>query len=104
MLIKVFGAAVQGIDATLITIEVNSSRGCMFYLVGLPDSAVKESHQRIISALQVNGYRMPTSNIVINMAPADIRKRRRCLRPAVGYRHVRCQRSNQTGQVGAAIC
>jgi len=74
MLIKVFGAAVQGIDATLITIEVNSSRGCMFYLVGLPDSTVKESHQRIISALQVNGYRLPTSNIVINMAPADIRK------------------------------
>ena len=74
MLIKVFGAAVQGINATLITIEVNSSRGCMFYLVGLPDSAVKESHQRIISALQVTGYKMPTSNIVINMAPADIRK------------------------------
>ncbi len=74
MLTKVFGAAVQGIDATLITIEVNSSRGCMFYLVGLPDSAVKESHQRIISALQVNGYKMPTANIVINMAPADIRK------------------------------
>ena len=46
----------------------------MFYLVGLPDSAVKESHQRIISALQVNGYRIPTSNIIINMAPADIRK------------------------------
>ena len=74
MLIKVFGAAVQGINATLITIEVNSSRGCMFYLVGLPDSAVIESHQRIISALQVTGYKMPTSNIVINMAPADIRK------------------------------
>lgn len=74
MLIKVFGAAVQGIDATLITIEVNSSRGCMFYLVGLPDSAVKESHQRIISALQVNGHKMPTSNLVVNMAPADIRK------------------------------
>lgn len=74
MLIKVFGAAVQGIDATLITIEVNSSRGCMLYLVGLPDSAVKESQQRIRSALQVNGYRMPTSTITINMAPADIRK------------------------------
>jgi len=74
MLIKVFGAAVQGIDATIITIEVNSSRGCMFYLVGLPDSAVKESHRRIISALQVNDYKMPTSNITINMAPADIRK------------------------------
>jgi magnesium chelatase family protein len=74
MLVKVFGAAVQGIDATIITIEVNSSRGCMFYLVGLPDSAVKESHRRIISALQVNDYKMPTNNITINMAPADIRK------------------------------
>ena len=74
MLIKVYGAAVQGINATLITIEVNSSRGCMLYLVGLPDSAVKESQQRIRSALQVNGYRMPTSTITINMAPADIRK------------------------------
>ena len=74
MLVKVFGAAVQGIDATLITIEVNSSRGCMFYLVGLPDSAVKESYQRIRSALQFNGYKMPTSSITINMAPADIRK------------------------------
>ena len=74
MLVKVFGAAVQGIDATLITIEVNSTRGCMLHLVGLPDSAVKESHQRIISALQVTGYKMPRTNIVINMAPADIRK------------------------------
>lgn len=74
MLIKTFGAAVQGIDATLITIEVNSTRGCMFYLVGLPDSAIKESHQRIISALQMCQIKMPTANIVINMAPADIRK------------------------------
>lgn len=74
MLVKVFGAAVQGIDATIVTIEVNSSRGCKFYLVGLPDSAVKESHERILSALQVNGYKFPTSQIVINMAPADIRK------------------------------
>lgn len=74
MLAKVFGAAVQGIDASIITIEVNSTRGCMFYLVGLPDSAVKESHRRIISALQVTGYKMPTSSLTINMAPADIRK------------------------------
>ena len=75
MLVKVFGAAVQGIDATVVTIEVNSSRGCKFYLVGLPDSAVKESHERIISALQVNGYKFPTSQIVVNMAPADKRKK-----------------------------
>lgn len=74
MLVKVFGAAVQGIDATVVTIEVNCSRGCKFYLVGLPDSAVKESHERIISALQVNGYKFPTCQIVVNMAPADIRK------------------------------
>lgn len=74
MLVKTFGAAVHGIDAIVITIEVNSSRGCMFYMVGLPDSAVRESHQRILSALQVNGYKIPTSNLVINMAPADIRK------------------------------
>lgn len=74
MLVKVFGAAVQGIDATIVTIEVNSSRGCKFYLVGLPDSAVKESHERILSAFQVNEYKFPTSKIVINMAPADIRK------------------------------
>ena len=74
MLVKVFGAAVQGVDATLITLEVNVSRGCMFYLVGLPDSAVKESHERIISALQYTGHKLPTSNVVINMAPADIKK------------------------------
>ena len=74
MLVKVFGAAVQGIDATIVTIEVNSSRGIKFFLVGLPDSAVKESHERIISALQVNGYRFPSRQIVVNMAPADIRK------------------------------
>ena len=74
MLIKLFGAAVQGIDATIVTIEVNSSRGIKFFLVGLPDSAVKESHERIVAALQVNGYKFPTCQIVINMAPADIRK------------------------------
>ncbi len=74
MLIKTFGATVQGVDAILITIEINSTRGCMFYLVGLPDAAVKESHQRILSALDVSGYKLPTKQIVINMAPADLRK------------------------------
>lgn len=74
MLVKVYAAALQGIDATIVTIEVNSSRGIKFFLVGLPDSAVKESHERIISALQVNEYKFPTRQIVINMAPADIRK------------------------------
>lgn len=74
MLIKAFGAAVQGVDATLITIEVNCSKGIKFMLVGLPDATVKESHERIISALQVNGYKFPRQQVVINMSPADIRK------------------------------
>lgn len=74
MLIKVFGAAVQGITATQITIEVNCSKGIKFMLVGLPDASVKESHERIVSALQVNGYKFPRQQVVINMSPADIRK------------------------------
>ena len=74
MLIKVFGGAVQGVDATIITIEVNISRGCLFHLVGLPDSAVKESHERIKSAIKFNGYKFPTADVIVNMAPADIRK------------------------------
>ena len=74
MLIKVSGAAVQGIDAYIVTIEASTSRGIKFYLVGLPDSAVKESHERIVSAFQTNGYKIPSCQIIINMAPADIRK------------------------------
>ena len=74
MLIKVSGAAVQGIDAYIVTIEASTSRGIRFFLVGLPDSAVKESHERILSAFQVNGFKFPSCQIIINMAPADIRK------------------------------
>ncbi len=74
MLIKTYGSAVFGIDAKTITIEVSITRGVNFFLVGLPDSAVKESQQRIDSALKENGYRMPIKKVVINMAPADIRK------------------------------
>ena len=74
MLVKVLAAAIQGINATLVTIEVNALRGIKFYLVGLPDNAVKESHQRINSALQYNGLRFPSKQIIVNMAPADIKK------------------------------
>jgi magnesium chelatase family protein len=74
MLVKVYGSTVSGIDATLITVEVNISQGVNFFLVGLPDSAVKESQQRIDAALKNNGYRIPGMMITINMAPADIRK------------------------------
>lgn len=74
MLIKTYAATVQGVDAILITVEINSTRGCLFHLVGLPDAAVKESHQRILSALDVSGFKLPTKQIVVNMAPADLRK------------------------------
>ena len=74
MLVKTFGSAVQGINATIVTIEVNVSQGIRFMHVGLPDNAVKESHERIASALDYTGYKLPRKQIVINMAPADIRK------------------------------
>ena len=74
MLVKTFGSAVQGVNATTITVETNMEKGVNFFMVGLPDSAVKESQQRIDAALKNNGYKIPGKSIVINMAPADIRK------------------------------
>ena len=74
MLTKVFGSAVQGVNAYTITIEVVVSAGTNFFVVGLPDSAIKESQQRVESALKLRGYRMPRTKVVVNMAPADIRK------------------------------
>ena len=74
MLVKTFGAALHGIDAITITIEVNISKGIAMHIVGLPDNAVKESQQRIHAALTNNKYKMPGRKTVINMAPADIRK------------------------------
>lgn len=74
MLVKTYGSAVFGIDATTITIEVNIANGVNFIIVGLPDSAVKESQQRIKAALRNNGLNYPGKEITVNMAPADIRK------------------------------
>jgi magnesium chelatase family protein len=74
MLVKTFGYAVYGINATKVTVEVSISTGINFYLVGLPDSAVKESQQRIDSALRELGHRIPGKSVTVNMAPADIRK------------------------------
>lgn len=74
MLVKTFGSAVYGVEAITITVETNMAQGAKFFLVGLPDNAVKESEQRIRAALQNNGLRVPGKRIVINMAPADIRK------------------------------
>ena len=74
MLVKTYGSAVFGIDATTVTVEVNIDRGVNFLLVGLPDSAVKESQQRVKGAMENNGLKWPGKGITVNMAPADIRK------------------------------
>lgn len=74
MLVKTYGCAIYGITAIPITVEVSIESGVNFLLVGLPDSAVKESQQRIDSALKYNNYRIPGKKVVINMAPADIKK------------------------------
>jgi magnesium chelatase family protein len=74
MLVKTFGSSVQGIDATTVTVEINVGKGVYFFLVGLPDSAVKESQRRIIAALKNCGYDYPIKEITVNMAPADIKK------------------------------
>lgn len=74
MLVKTFGSALQGIDSTLITVEVSVGKGTGFSLVGLPDNAVKESNQRVFSAIWNSGFRYPHKKIVISMTPADIKK------------------------------
>ena len=74
MLFKTFGSAVFGVSATTITIEVNLGQGINYFLVGLPDNAVRESQQRIKAAFSNNGLKWPGKEITINMAPADIRK------------------------------
>jgi len=74
MLVKVYGSAVFGVSATTITVEVNIDKGIGYHLVGLPDNAVRESSYRISAALNNNNYKLPGKKIIINMAPADIRK------------------------------
>lgn len=74
MFVKAFGSAVQGVDAITISIEVNVSMGQGYAVVGLPDSAVRESLHRIESAIKQTGFQMPRTKVVVNLAPADIRK------------------------------
>ncbi len=74
MLTKVFSATLQGLNAMPVMIEVNVTPGMRFNMVGLPDNAVRESQERIFSALEINGYRVPTRQIIVNLAPADVRK------------------------------
>ncbi len=74
MLVKTFGSAVYGVEAITISIEVNVMSGREYHIVGLPDSAIKESIQRVESAIKTNGYFMPRTKIVVNLAPADIKK------------------------------
>ena len=74
MLVKTYGSAVYGVEAINITIEVNVSAGQGYHIVGLPDNAVRESLQRTESAIKTNGFHMPRTKVIVNLAPADIRK------------------------------
>lgn len=75
MLVKTYGSAVYGVEAITITVEVNvNNQGQNYYIVGLPDNAVKESLQRVESAIKSNNYYMPRTKLVVNLAPADIKK------------------------------
>jgi len=74
MLVKTNGSAVYGVEAITISVEVNVMDGSNFTIVGLPDNAVKESVQRVESAIKTNGYSMPRTKVVVNLAPADIKK------------------------------
>ena len=74
MLVKVYGAAVYGIDALAVTIEVVVENGISFCIVGLPDTAVKESHQRVQSAMKQSALDFPRRKVVVNMSPADVKK------------------------------
>jgi magnesium chelatase family protein len=74
MLVKLYSSSVFGITATTITVEVNIDNGLNFYLVGLPDNAVKESQQRIRASFKNNGFHFPGKEITVNLAPADLRK------------------------------
>ena len=74
MLVKTFGSAVHGIDAIEVTIEVSVENGVQFCIVGLPDTAVKESHQRVLSAIRQAGFALPRKAVIVNMAPADVKK------------------------------
>ncbi len=74
MLVKTKGSALVGIDAITITIEVNVSMGQGYSVVGLPDSAVKESLHRTESAIKANGFQMPRTKVLVNLSPAHLKK------------------------------
>ena len=74
MLVKTYCAAVNGLEVTTVTVEVSISKGVMYHLTGLADTAVRESRDRIVAALKNNGLKLPVMETTINMAPADLRK------------------------------
>ncbi|MEJ2005207.1 MAG: magnesium chelatase domain-containing protein, partial [Cyclobacteriaceae bacterium] len=74
MVSKTYGAAVLGVEAHVVTIEVSVGQGLYFFMSGLPDNAVKQSEHRMTAALQAMGFEMPRNKVIVNLAPADMRK------------------------------
>lgn len=101
MLIKTFGAALQGIDAITVTIEVTVELGASFNLVGLPDAAVKESYQRVRSAVKQSGYEFPRHAVVVNMSPADVKKEGAAYDLPISLAILAASRQLDAGQIGS---
>ncbi|MCG9911605.1 MAG: YifB family Mg chelatase-like AAA ATPase [Flavobacteriales bacterium] len=103
MLVKTFGSAVHGVNAITVTVETNMVPGAKFFLVGLPDNAVKESQQRIEAAVKNNGFKIPGKKITINMAPADIRKEGSAYDLTIAVGILACSEQIPAEQVGEYI-
>jgi magnesium chelatase family protein len=103
MLVKTFGSAVHGVNAITVTVETNMVPGAKFFLVGLPDNAVKESQQRIEAAVKNNGFKIPGKKITINMAPADIRKEGSAYDLTIAVGILACSEQIPAEQVGDYI-
>lgn len=103
MLVKTYGSAVYGVNAIRITVETNVATGTKFFMVGLPDNAVKESQQRVDAALKNNGFRIPGKKITINLAPADIRKEGSAYDLPIAVGIIAATEQMQTEQLGDYI-
>ena len=102
MLAKVNSVAVNGLDAQAVEVEVDLASGLpMFTVVGLPDPTVRESRERVRSALRNSGFTFPQRRVTVNLAPADLRKGGRCLRSADRHRHPGRRRSHSLGDPAA---
>ena len=104
MFIKTFGSTVYGVEAITITIEVNwTAQGKDYCIVGLPDNSIKESMQRVESAIKSNGFEMPRTRIVVNLAPADLKKNHGVARSMQPFVEIRINRASMLWNISGGV-